>query len=48
MEVASVRKKGEKNDVFVKFKDNSVALDKILDFQIYLCDKVGLGYTKEK
>ena len=48
MEVVGIWKKGEKNDSFFKFKDTSVFLAKILDFQIYPCDKVGLGYTKEK
>ena len=48
MEVVGLRKKGEKNDAFVKFKDSSVVLDKILDWQISPCDKNGLGYKKEK
>ena len=33
MELVGLRKKGEKNEAFVKFKDSSVVLDKILDFQ---------------
>ena len=48
MEVVSLRKKGEKDDSFVQFKDSSVALDKILDCQISLYDKTSLGYKKEK
>ena len=48
MEVVGIRKKGEKVDAFVKFKDSSAVLDKILDFQISPCDKTGLGYKKEK
>ena len=48
MEVVGLRKKAEKNDAFVKFKDSSVFLDKSLDFQISPCDKNGLGYKKEK
>ena len=32
MEVVGLRKKGEKTNSFVKFKDISVVLDKILDF----------------
>ena len=48
MEVVGLRKKGEKNDDFIKFKDNSIVLDKILDFQISPCDKTGIGYKKEK
>ena len=31
MKVVGLRKKCEKNDAFVKFKDNSVVLDKFLD-----------------
>ena len=48
MEVVGLRKKGEKNEVFFKFKDNSVVLDKILDFQISQFEKTGLGYNKDK
>ena len=48
MEVVGLRKKGEKNEAFVKFKDSLVVLDKILDFWIYPCDKTGLGYKKDK
>ena len=48
MEVVGLEKKGEKNETFFKFKDSSVVLDKILDFQISPCDKTGLGYSKEK
>ena len=48
MEVVCIRKKGEKNDAFVKFKDSSVVLGKILDFHISPLDKTGLGYKKEK
>ena len=47
MEVVGLRKKGEKNDALVKFKDNSIVLDNILDFQIYPFDKTGLGYKKK-
>ena len=47
MEVVGLRKKGEKTDAFVKFKDSSVVLDKILDFQRSPFDKSGLGYKKE-
>ena len=48
MEVVGLRKKGEKNDAFVKFKDSSVVLDKILDCQRSPCDKIGLGFKKDK
>ena len=48
MEVVGLRKKGEKNDAFVKFKDSSVVLDKNLDCQRTPCDKTSLGYKKEK
>ena len=43
-----LRKKCENIDSFVKFKDSSVVLDKILDFQRSPCDKTGLGYRKDK
>ena len=48
MEVVGLRKKGENNEDFFKFKDSSNVLDKILDFQISPCDNTGLGYKKEK
>ena len=48
MEVVGPRKKGEKNDAFLKFKDSSTVLDKILDCQRSPCDKTSLGYKKEK
>ena len=48
MEVVGLRKKNDKNESFVKFKDNSVVLDKILDFQRSPLDKTSLGYKKEK
>ena len=48
MEVVGLRTEGEKNVDFFKFKDSLGVLDKILDFQIYPCDKNGLGYKKEK
>ena len=48
MEVVGLRKKAEKNDAFVEFKDSSVVLDKILDFQRSPFDKTSLGYKKEK
>ena len=47
MEVVGLRKKDEKNESFVKFKDNSVFLDNILDFLISPLDKTGLGYKKD-
>ena len=47
MEVVGLWKKGEKTDAFVKFKDSSVVLDKILDCQRSPFDKSGLGYKKE-
>ena len=48
MEVVGLRKKGEKNETFVKFKDSLVFLDKIFNFQKSPLDKTGLGYNKEK
>ena len=48
MEVVGLINKGENNDSFVKFKDSSVVLDKILDCQRSPCDKTGLGYKKEE
>ena len=47
MEVVGLRKKGEKTDAFVKFKDSSVVLDKILDCQRSPFNKSSLGYKKE-
>ena len=47
MEVVGLRKKDEKTDAFVKFKDILVFLDKILDFQRTPFVKSGLGYKKE-
>ena len=48
MEVVGLRNKGEKNDGFVKFKDNLDVLDKILDCKIFPCDKTSLGYKKKR
>ena len=48
MEVVGLKKKGEENDAFFKFKNSWVMLDNILDFQISPCDNTGLGYKKEK
>ena len=48
IEVVGLRKKGEKNESFVKFKDSSVVLDKILDCQRSPLDKTGLGYKNDK
>ena len=48
MDVVGFRKKCEKNETFVKFKESSVVLDKILDCQISPLDKIGLGYMKDK
>ena len=44
MEVVGLKNKCKKNDAFVKFKDSSVVLDKILDCQRYPLNKTGLGY----
>ena len=48
MEIGCLRKKGEKNEYFFKFKESSVVLDKILDCQRSLLNKTGLGYKKDK
>ena len=48
MEVVGLSNKGEKKYSFVKFKEILVVLDKILDFQIYPCDNIGLGYEKKE
>ena len=48
MEVVGLRKKGEKNDAFVKFKDCSIVLDKILDCQRSPCDKTVLVTRRNK
>ena len=48
MEVVGLRKKGKKNEAFVKFWDSSIVLNKILDFQISPLHKTSLGYKKDK
>ena len=48
MEVVGIKKKSETNESFVKFKDNSTVLDKILDYQRSPCDKTVLGYKRTK
>ena len=48
MEVGGLRKKGEKNEAFVKFQDSLVVLHKILDCQRYPLEKTGLGYKDKE
>ena len=48
MEVVGLRKKGDKNEAFFKYKDSSVVFDKILDCQRSPIDKTVLGCKKEK
>ena len=48
MEVVGLRKKCKNNEAFFKFKESSVVLDKILDFQRSPLDKMSLGYKKDK
>ena len=48
MEVVGIRNKCKKSEAFVKFEDNLVVLDKILDCQISPLDKTGLSYKKDK
>ena len=48
MEVVGLRKKDKKSDAHVKFNNNSVILDEILDCQRSPFDKPGLGYNKER
>jgi hypothetical protein len=48
VEVMNLRKKVEKSNTHVKFLNNSMILDEILDSQISPNDKSGLGYNKEE
>ena len=48
MELVGLRKKGEKHDALVKFKDSSIVLGKIMVCQRSPFDKSGLGYKKEE
>ena len=48
MEVVGLRKKGKKNEAFVKFWDSSIVLNKILDCQRSPLHKTSLGYKKDK
>jgi hypothetical protein len=47
-EVVNLRKKVEKSNTQVKFLNNSMTLDEILDSQRSPNDKSGLGYNKEE
>ena len=47
MEVVDLKKKNQKTDSFVKFKNNSSILDEILESQRSPFDTYGLGYKKE-
>ena len=47
MEFVDLKKKNQKTDAFVKFKNNSGILDEILESQISPFDTYGLGYKKE-
>ena len=47
MEMVDLRKKDDKNNAHVKFKNNSTILSDILDCQRSPFDKTGLGYNKE-
>jgi hypothetical protein len=46
-DVFYLRKKVEKSNTHIKFKNNSTILDEILDSQRSPNDKSGLGYNKE-
>jgi chromosome segregation ATPase len=46
-EVVDLRRKAEKSNTHVKFMNNSIILDEILDSQRSPNDKSGLGYNKE-
>ena len=49
MEVVGLRKTSEKSNAqCVKFKNNSIILDEILDYQRSAFDKSGLGYNSGK
>jgi hypothetical protein len=47
-EVVNLRKKVEKSNTQIKFLNNSVTLDEILDSQRSPNDKYGIGYNKEE
>jgi hypothetical protein len=47
-EVVNLRKKVEKLDTQIKFLNNSMTLDEILDSRRSSYDKTGLGYNKEE
>jgi hypothetical protein len=47
VEVVNIISKSEKPNAHVKFMNNSIILDEILDSQRYPNDKYGLGYNKE-
>jgi hypothetical protein len=47
VEVVNLRNKVEKSNTQVKFLNNSMILDEILDSQRSPDDKIGLGYNKE-
>jgi hypothetical protein len=46
-EVVNIRKKVEKSNTQIKFLNNSMTLDEILDSQRSPNEKFGLGYNKE-
>ena len=48
MEVVGLRKTSEKSNACVKFRNNSIILDEILDCQKSHFDKSGLGYNSGK
>ena len=48
MKVVGFRKTSEKSNACVKFGNNSIILDEILDFQISHFNKSGLGYNSGK
>ena len=47
-EVVNLRKKVDKSNTQIKFLNNSMILDEILDSQRSPNDKSGLGYNKEE
>ena len=48
MEVVCLKKTSEKSNACVKFRNNSIILDEILDRQRSPFDKSGLGYNSGK
>ena len=48
MEVVGLRKTSENSNACVKFRNSSIILDEILDYQRSPFDKFGIGYNSGK